>query len=319
MFPDFDHINLYNWLFPKIQNFCSDISKIKSLSQNFKKDDYIFYFGDSVIERISKFDKDQRTIDQLLEAKQKNSYKIACLSHSAYHMGIYYPLISVLVKNKYIPKYLIVPINMRSFSPQWFFEPSWQFDYEIKLINKFLDNPNSRVFRYFPKKMRGSYNKYLNINIDYPLVPFKKIKEFVEWEHKFPIDNDEFNYRKKVIFIFHYLYKLNGSHIRLNQLINICDIVSNTDIKIILYVTPINFRAGIKFVGCEFLNYFNDNLKIISNAMARFEYCENIKFIDLSTRFSPNLFFHDDLATEHLNENGRNMLVNILSEELPKL
>ncbi len=109
----------------------------------------VLYFGDLVVERISRDDLNQSTLGEMVTEDLKD-IPTCYISHSSYNPKIYYYLLSALEKMKGYPKVVILPVNLRCFSPQWDLNPQWQFEDEIRLYKGLLKasrKRNRRVVR----------------------------------------------------------------------------------------------------------------------------------------------------------------------------
>lgn len=273
----------------------------------------ILLFGDSVTERVSIMDKDKRNLGGFVEKEFENRYRLACLSHSAYHMKIYRALLEVLRSTRQKPGLVILPINVRSFSPQWDFEPSWQFEREIELIRNYVSDP-FKVIPILAETVvpQTQYEEFDATEVSYPLTNSNRICQFRLIINGKPQTQEQFAYRKKQIFIFHYLHTLASEHPKLLHLLAIVRLLRELDINLLLYVTPINYQAGERYAGSEFTELLNKNTQVIRDALIPLE-SEMMKFFDLSTSLASDKFFTLDDATEHLNQYGRAELAVFIS------
>ena len=94
----------------------------------------ILYFGDSTLWHPS---GSQTTAQMLQEYLQDRT--IGELSHAAYNLDLYQHYIARLVDysktSGYRPELVIIPINMRSFSPEWDQRPTYQFTQEKVVLD----------------------------------------------------------------------------------------------------------------------------------------------------------------------------------------
>ncbi|MBE0669800.1 MAG: SGNH/GDSL hydrolase family protein [Anaerolineales bacterium] len=273
----------------------------------------ILLLGDSVAERVSKSDTDKRNLGRFIEKEFEGKYKLACLSHSAYHTKIYYSLLEVLKITPQKPDLVIFPINMRSFSPQWDFEPSWQFEQEISLIGDYVLSL-SKTIPILDKPVITSelYEVFDATEVCYPLTNFNRIGQFRLLINGKPQTQEQFFYRKEQIFIFHYLHSLSSQHPKLHSLLETIRLMQELKINLLIYITPINYQAGERYVGNEFVKLLKKNTQVIQDAI--FPFLGNtINFSDFSISLSSDKFFNIDEATEHLNQRGRAELAALIS------
>lgn len=273
------------------------------------------YLGDSVAERISQHDVDKRSINQILSDKIDD---FGCLSHSAYHSGVFYLLSRVIQTFKKKPSTIILPINMRSFSPQWDLYPLFQCTDHIDLIKKYIYMLGRKIdYPLYGIDRAGDEKTFYQTEVKYFCSDFSYVKQFtdVAWNKEKYRNDKRFRYR--IVFIFHYLYSLEINHRKLLLLKDIIRLLSDIGIRPLVYVTPINHRAGVKYVGEEFSSYHRMNVDALREALG--EFYDIISFHDYSMIFDSDLFFHENDTTEHLNENGRAKLACLICDEYKKL
>jgi hypothetical protein len=334
-------LDIVKWLIKKGRRFISTPSKNSELQRDsdprrsflamremFDSDagcPEILFYGDSVVERISRYDRDRRTLDQMVASLLEPQARLGCVSNSAYHMGVFYQLTRVLEVTKRKPRVLILPINMRSFSPQWDLNPLFQCEDHIETIKNELnrlqgidaadvieDDPVDRM------------KKYLETDVAYPGTAFTRIRDFVNRIDSIPFWEKDRVARLKQLFIFHYMYPLNDSHPKLRLLRDTLTLIRGLGVDVVSYITPVNYQTAITYVGEPFLPAFNSNLRLIhrltgSNGPASTGDSPMIPidggvFRDCSTWLDSSYFFNKDNATEHLNEKGRGKLAERIAE-----
>ena len=93
--------------------------------------------GDSVMERIAREDEDRRTLGDMI-ADEFASRRTAIICAACNNPLVYRWLLAVLQAMPNQPKSIILPINMRAFSPQWHLNPDWQMTQELTLLREYL-------------------------------------------------------------------------------------------------------------------------------------------------------------------------------------
>ena len=139
----------------------------------------ILYLGDSVVERISRYDADRRTLGEMFTDQVSDLFSTLVISRSAYNAELYRLLLMVVAEMRYHPRFVIVPINIRSFSPQWFFNPSWQFPQERMLLQQFVvekqikSNPTLEE-----TPTPAAFEAFDALPVLYPDSPFDRVGQF---------------------------------------------------------------------------------------------------------------------------------------------
>jgi len=322
-FPD-NVIFFYNKVINK--TFGQKYSILEKLLHKFNEEHdppEILFLGDSTVVRGSYLDDDRRSIPEMLQGLLGKEIKVLSLAKGAYHTGIFYHLINMLNRTLNKPRLIILPINMRSFSPQWHLCPKYQFLSEIEHLKRNYKN-NSSNLRCKIKKYRMPFHE---IQVEYPMTTFRTVGEFEECLKSKPNEYYLQIERRKQLSIYFYLHKLTSNHPKLESLKDILKLVRKLDIKILLYITPVNYLAAGKNVGKNFHKHFSYNLSILKTMLKN----ENVLIIDnesfgeeefrntfkVCTDFANSLgreyFFHAEFLNEHLNEKGRTFLAEHIS------
>lgn len=277
----------------------------------------LFCLGDSVWERLSREDVDQRNIGQMLQDRLQGTMKVVSLSHSAYNLKIFCNLIKALERMRNRPEFLVLPINLRSFSPQWYLNPLWQFEKENRILEEFCINPKMTIPVISPViEHAGIYNAFNATVVNYPLSNYKTVGEFRELVASVPTNEKQVFMRHQQIFIFHYTHPLSTGHPLLFFLISALMKLAEMKIKTFVYITPINYQAGVRFCGEKFLEQTISNVRVIDEVISGTQEKGHIIYSDFSLILPSNYFFNIDNATEHLNERGRQFLSERIKEKI---
>jgi hypothetical protein len=159
--------------------------------------------------------------------------------------------------------------------------------------------------------------RFHNRQVDYPLTEFKRIGQFMDVIESDPQTPAASSERSRQIFIYHYLHPLTAAHPKIGFLRQTASLLQSLNIRLASYITPINVRAGVRFVGDSFETTIEAQARLITEAMSQ-QPAGNILFSDWSRQFESQYFFHPDLATEHLNEMGRQLLAGMVADLVHK-
>lgn len=303
-------------LWKKIPKPYPILSKLqKSYDTPWNRPANILYLGDSVLERTAREDSDTRTVDQMAADLLAGSYSLSCFSRPAYHMTVFYYLLAVLRSMRHQPQTVILPINMRSFSPQWDLNPAWQFEEEIAALKKYSETRRISILRQNADALTFSERERL-LELKYPFTNLRCLGQFLDVVDSRPTNTEEVFYRRKQIYIFHYLHTLSSSHRRLIYLEKILNLLSGTGIKLFTYITPINHQGGVRHVGNGFIDGIRANVLTVKNVISPYLQNGNICFLNFEEYLTSEYFFHPDELTEHLNQFGRLELAKIVTSNL---
>jgi len=275
----------------------------------------VLYFGDSVVERVSRDDRDSRTLGEMTAAALAGRKCVLCLSHSAFHMGVFRHLCGAVLRMRRQPKMVVLPVNLRSLSPQWDLNPEWQFDEEIAALKRYAaagGAPRIRRITPGPKAFREFYDTPIRARGS----DFKTVGEFRRLIAEKPEAAEERRLRSSQIFAFHYLCAIGRDHRRLSQLDETLRVLSERGVRVLAYSTPVNYEAGVRFCGPVFESTVRENAETVAGVVNRYADTRLVSWSDWTCSLSSRRFFHDDCATEHLNENGRRELADWIAGEV---
>lgn len=271
----------------------------------------VAYFGDSVLERISRDDTDPRTLAELVTTAVSGHVEVIRFSHGAGHPALFHGLLQLLVSWQWRPWAVVIPINMRCFSPQWDQNPQWQFDEYLDAIRSFRAK-RGRTAPLVPEiettvRRDSAFEARL---VDCPGTTCRTVGDFREIIFSKPTDPVAVRARWREIFIYHYLPRLHRDHRRLLSLLAAQQLCDQERIHSIFYITPINYQAGLRLVNGPFADRFAENVRVVTSIIQVGSY-STVR--DWSRELDDRHFFHPDEPTEHLNELGRERLAELVS------
>lgn len=287
----------------KISNFirlnCLKSIVIKEQCSNFsvpEGDKIRIYLGDSVFLRVSNDDADKRPIKEMLRMLDLNCYVFAHSALSLSHAMFY--IKSLPDKTLERIDHLFIPINMRSFSPQWEFNPKWQFKSEMmKYCN------TAELSEYFGEIEK---NLYLRYESEYLFIGRKTNDYF------FPSSGNSHNRtileNKLKQVAHHYLWNRPiEASTRFKSLKLLIEYLNEKKVMHSFYTTPLNLEFIEYCYGMDAVEHIINHEQRILSVIDGSSYSKLISCLRLATRYDfLNLFE----TTEHLNENGRNKLVS---------
>ncbi|MBN2123617.1 MAG: methyltransferase domain-containing protein [Deltaproteobacteria bacterium] len=296
----------------------SCLGQVLSLFGNGTGHPEVLILGDSVMINISRRDVDKTPLKEMIVRNLAGKYRSAPLCGTAYHPGVYFQILrSVLTFNRY-PEWVILPVNMRSFSPSWDYHPVYQCrealtELEGFLQEKGLDSDTISGLDWFT-----SPEEFLRMGLSYPLTGLGTIGEFERVISERPGSEKEKSARYHEIFIYYYLHGLTGDNRKLLLLQKAVDFLCRAGVHVVAYLTPVNYQAGVRYVGPDFLRYFERNVEKVTDYFASVE-SGKVVFRDFSRLFGSESFARENETAEHLNQGGREGLARLVSECVLKL
>lgn len=290
-----------------------DIPEVQHLEEMLLTDLDIVYFGDSTITNVAESDQNKQYTSAMLQDKQPN-LSIVRVSHSAYHMDIYLEYARYIATKDSLPKTVIIPINLRSFSLEWDVRPEYQFEKELA----YLRNNNSLFIRSFYKPL--SIFRFYEPAItrqEYELLPVYQGTHLVgnvkDFERILSEDPTPENVANSLVYF--YLYELKDDHRKLQSMVKLAEIYRARGINVIFYITPIDYQVGNYYLGEKFTEQVAQNVAVITETLQR----KDVILLDFSFSLTSDFFNWSNYPNEHLNQNGRNFVAQSLSDKLNTL
>ena len=263
----------------------------------------ILYFGDCSLFAGIPDDKDKRSIPAMLQALTP-AYSIAELSRSAYHMELYLKYCQYIVKQRNHPKLVVIPVNMRSFSPEWDMRPQYQFEREKTILG---GGPKKYLLLAFDRLLLSmGYDFYSISREKFSQEPVYNGNEKVGMVRDF-LNPDANQYSDRNIrnkFIFFYMYSLRPGHRKVKSLLEISRILSRHSIAVIFYIIPIDHQAGEKYFPGLFSQRLAENVEVIRSALAQ----SGNEIMDFSTAVTRSEFAWKLFPNEHIGSKGKSLV-----------
>jgi hypothetical protein len=302
-------IVIAKYIAPRLTFIAIGIPGISKLDEYLTQRYPIIYFGDSTIRATAPEDVDLSSIVDMIS--KISGLKIGDLSSPAYHPGIFEALVRYIGDADAKPDALIVPVNLRSFSPEWDMQPSYQFEKEIFLLT------HGRWLTYFSKPLsvfRALSNDSVSTEMYHQTPVFRgdekvgTVGEFLD-EAKLAVTSFE---HIRDMYVLDYMYTVKTDHRKMVSLKHIAEIAQQSGIKLFVYITPIDYQGGIRYVGDDFIPQIKKNTETICNMFREFD----IECLDLSHSLDSSYFSHEAYPNEHLNEKGRHFVAEKVAAEL---
>ena len=219
--------------------------------------------GDSVIRGISHHDSDQRGLDDYLQAVCPKE-NILTVCHGGYNSIIFQRFLSLLAKAKAKPRLIIIPINLRSFSPIWYLHPLYGFKIEQDIMDNFAKTGNILLplVKALSVKIQTKIDslKYLFSEISTEFSENAKVVQYIKIKNYFsPKTAKEIVLRLSSLFSYHYMCHINEDSVIWSSFMKMIETIQDIGVPCIIYNTPINYQAGLQVIGNKFINQVNRN------------------------------------------------------------
>jgi acetyl esterase/lipase len=279
----------------------------------------IVYFGDSTLS----LPEGEVTTGEILQELLPD-YVVGEISHPAYGLDLYLNYIKYIVRSNHHPDTIIVPINMRSFSPEWDMRPAYQFEKETKILT--LGVPLSRMF-FRPLKVFGlfhppiSQSQFENAPVYDGDTLVGTVKDFEGETASEQLQGDAGNVYRQVkleddekaedILKYHYMFGLKPDHRKLKAMLRIAELADKNDMHVIFYITSVNYLLGERFLGSAFSERLAANIEVVQSLLAA-NRTANMTVLDLGFGLEAYAF----VDMEHLTEIGKEYVAEQVAQAI---
>ena len=239
--------------------------------------------------------------------------RIGQVAHPAYNLDLFYDYTAYVDRHGDWPTTLVLPINLRSFSPAWDSRPAFQFEKESKILA--LGLPWARlflrpldVFGFFRPSI--SQQDFLNTPVYAGDVLVGYVRDFEELTADETLQEDAENAYREVkledeetaqaVLTYHYMYNLEPDHRKLDSMVAVAELAAKHGVNVIFYITPINVEQGERFLGSEFRERFTDNIRVVQSKLDAVA-SDNVTLLNMAF----DLPAYDFTDLEHLTETGK--------------
>lgn len=295
--------------------------EIVILDQQLQAGVEVVYLGDSTLIHP----EGEPTIPEILRELVPN-YKIGDVAHPAYHLDLYERYVNYLVEYDSQVEAVIIPINMRSFSPEWDLRPSYQFEREKTILTygPLISTIFYRAFDTFGLfDSPISQTDFLETTVFKGDKPVGEVAEFEELIGVSEAENEtgptDFAYYAslpsedevealKGTLIYYYMYGLDPHHRKIRSMVATSRLLKENGIDPIFYITPINYQLGESHLGQTFREQVAENTTVIEQILGQ----EDVNVLNLVF----DLEAYNFVDTEHLTENGKIYVAKALAAAL---
>ncbi len=271
------------------------------LDANLRGQPSVLFYGDSVIKDSPADEQNHASIASFL-ASDLIETPVTDLSYGGRDATFFAGMTEHIVRSGFKPTALIVPINLRSFSPEWNQRPILQFDRE----KFFLQHPAVLGYFFQPlaifhafKVPSVSQNEFLNSPVRYGTTTIGLVKDFETLKSNDP------DFRRKR-FIYSYMGSIDKDNKELVALGELVRLAKQAGIPVYTYITPINYRDGTLLIGKDFIPRIKENTNTICAVVT----AAGAPCLNLAITLSTDNFSTTEVAAEHLKEGGRKFVAH---------
>ena len=203
----------------------------------------VHYFGDSTLY----YPVGEVTTGEILQEMLPDR-TVGQISHSAYGLDVYLHYLRYVVHSGHLSQTVVIPINLRSFSPEWDMRPAYQFAKEKQVLT--LGPALSSLFLR-PFGVMGlldssvSQEQFLEAVVWDGDVPVGTVRDFEEVSGAEALQGDaegayrsvklEDDAKAQETLLYHYMFGLEPDHRKLDAMVDIAELCEENDIVLNLH------------------------------------------------------------------------------------
>lgn len=268
----------------------------------------LLYLGDSTLVLPAGEVTTGEILQELLPDRQ-----IGQTAHPAYGLDLFQSFVAYIGRRGAWPRTIVLPVNIRSFSPEWDMRPAYQFEKETRILAmglpwaRFLFRPFN-VFGLFRSSI--SQDEFLNAPVYDGDMFAGRVKDFESEVAAETLQGDVGNVYREVrlddeekaqaTLTYHYMFSLKPDHRKLDAMVNLARLAAENDVEVIFYISPINKAQGERFLGRAFSERFAENVQVVQSRLEDAA-LKGVTLINLAF----DLQAYDLVDMEHLTESGK--------------
>jgi pimeloyl-ACP methyl ester carboxylesterase len=239
--------------------------------------------------------------------------RVGQIAHPAYGLELFRDYAAHMNRHGASPQTLVVPINLRSFSPAWDMRPAFQFTKESKILAmgllwaRLLLRP-LEVPGYFQPSI--SQKDFLDAPVYDGDVMVGQVRDFETLGAGEVLQEDAENAYREVqledeetaqaVLTYHYMLNLQPDHRKLDAMVAVAELAAERGVNVIFYITPVNVEQGERFLGSRFTERFAENVQVVQSRLDAAA-LDGVMLLNLAF----DLPAYDFTDMEHLTEAGK--------------
>jgi hypothetical protein len=268
----------------------------------------VLYFGDSTNRWSTDHDGDRRAISEYLQQHIGEQHSVLAADGKAWHAAVFETLLRFTLRQEQQLRCVVVPINLRALSPEWYARPQYQFS----TLRQYCDpsQPNWRRGLLQPLRMLGLQDADTLSQVEFEALPVMLGQRKVGTIGEFcgPVYRKASPELVRNKLILHYMSALTPEHPGLQAYCRIADLCRKHDIRCVFYVTPIDVVTGEQYLPGAFLATVRRNVGMLSKHLQN----HGGLVVDLSDRLESTAFAYENYPNEHLRDTGRAFVARAL-------
>jgi pimeloyl-ACP methyl ester carboxylesterase len=239
--------------------------------------------------------------------------RVGQVAHPAYGLELFHDYAAHMDRHGASPQTLVLPINLRSFSPAWDRRPAYQFTKESRILAMGL--PLARLllrpldaFGFFQPSI--SQEAFLDAPVYDGDVVVWQVRDFETLADDEILQEEAENAYREVeledeetaqaVLTYHYMLDLEPDHRKLDAMVGVAELAAGRGVNVVFYISPVNVEQGERFLGSRFTERLADNIRVVQSRLDAAA-LDSVMLLNLAF----DLPAYDFTDLEHLTEPGK--------------
>ncbi len=275
----------------------------------------VIYFGSSAALENTRSATDHRNLAQLLaQHLNLDEARVLQVAFRGLHPRVFEAVFESITTQRYQPRLLVVPIEMRAFAVTWWRNPRLQHDRLIAALGRSKISPTDRVLKalrlepyrrvaeavtFAPHRIRPLVGPPVPIYGKAPM----EFADYIQMLVDLSIEegSDEWQNKLETQFRAHYLGDIHATHPFLAALERLGKRAREAGVAVVYYIAPVNVEDLERYTGSD-ATRLKQNIHLVKQTLQR---AGELHVIDLSTSLGSDRFTDKRWTCEHLDIRGR--------------
>lgn len=281
----------------------------------------VVFFGDSSVYTVGACDTGRNGISDwfgLMSGKQ-----VYTVANPGYSANLYKSFLHRLGESRNLPDLVVIPINLRNFSANWFSDPTAARSVERAAMELVADPVNiDWWYEYLRARFSGEIRReaahwkaepviYGGMSLGTRQEIDDTLRRGLGNKKSFECWSDErFPYAKelKLRYQYHYMNVIGPDHALFDSISSLAAGLKRIGVPVIFYLTPINIEAAGHYIGGHATEHIRTNSAVVAAWFAR----HGLALTDLSGLLPDEHFVDKTCACEHYDDTGRKLIAERL-------
>jgi len=261
----------------------------------------VLYFGDSTNNSYDASDNDRRTISAMLDSLVP-SLRIDGVAGTGYSTDLFLEFCYYLIEKVNHPKAVVMPVNLRLFSPFVDLDPNYRFRREKDLLrSQFAYFVFWRPLEIFQSDLAGRFRawRYNRSVVMRGNEAFGAVGPTIEFIRENLLNDRRRAWEARMMM--DYMPYIGKDHRKLRAVTEAARLLLANGILPVIYITPVNVQLGEEYHPGDFAKIVATNCQLVRQSLD----AASTDLLNLSFDLPSDAFADEFVPSGHLKKRGR--------------